>query len=66
MTVTHSQHSHRRIDLAGLALLLFGLLCLCASYWLTVSQETNPLFMIPSVVVVVTGARHITKREVTR
>lgn len=62
MTMTHSR---RRLDVAGLALLLIGLIIGCLSYWLITEYGLNPLILVPSVAAATTGASHITKREAT-
>lgn len=64
MTTTHS--SHRRLDVAGLALLLLGLICGVLAYWLITVHNVNPLILVPSVAAATTGASHITKREAAR
>lgn len=67
MTTTERRsRSRRRIDLAGLALLLLGLLFGAISYWLIAFHGMNPLVIVPSVIAATTGARHVTKREVPR
>jgi NhaP-type Na+/H+ and K+/H+ antiporter len=66
MTMTHSHRSHRRLDLAGLALLLTGLVFGVISYWLVTERGLNPLIIVPSIVAATTGASHITKREASR
>ncbi len=63
MTMTHS---HRRLDVAGLALLLLGLVCGVLAYWLITEHGLNPLILVPSVAAATTGASHITKREASR
>lgn len=63
---THSHHSHRRLDPAGLALLALGLVFGVISYWLVVDGGLNPLVMVPAIVAATTGAAHITKREASR
>lgn len=59
-------HSHRRLDVAGLALLLLGLICGVFAYWLIAEHNLNPLILVPSVAAATTGASHITKREAAR
>lgn len=66
MTLMHSPRSHRRLDLAGLALLLIGLVFGVISYWLVMDRGLNPLIIVPSIVAATTGASHITKREASR
>ncbi len=66
MTMTHSNHSHRRLDAASLALLVVGLVFGALSYWLIADHGLNPLILVPSVVAVTLGATHISKREATR
>ncbi len=63
MRTTHSQ---RPLDVAGLALLLLGLICGVLAYWLITEHGLNPLILVPSVVAATTGASHITKREAAR
>ncbi len=63
---TGSHQSHRRLDLAGLALLALGLVFGVIAYWLVVERDFNPLVMVPSVVAATTGATHITKRDASR
>ena len=60
---TDSHQSHRRLDLAGLALLAIGLVFGVISYWLVVDLGFNPLVMVPSVVAATTGAAHITYHD---
>ena len=73
MTMTHSPRSHRhatehrprrRLDVAGLALLLIGLTFGALSYWLISDRGLSVLLIVPSVVAATTGALNITKREV--
>jgi len=61
--VTTMPHSHRRIDVAGLLLLLVGLISGCVAYWVITAYSLNPLILVPSVVAATTGASHLTKRE---
>lgn len=65
MTLTHSR-STRRLDAAGLTLLLIGLVCGVLSYWLIAEQGFDALLIVPSVVAATMGASHITKREAPR
>ncbi len=58
--------SHRRLDMASLALLLVGLVFGVIAYWLISVRDVNALIIIPSVVAVTMGACHITKREAPR
>jgi len=58
--------SHRRLDVAGLLLLLVGLAFGGLGYWLTVAHDVNALVLVPSVVAITTGATHLTKREAPR
>lgn len=66
MAMTRSQHSRRRLDAAGLALLLIGLVFAGISHWLVTDRGLNPLIIAPSIVAATTGASHITKREASR
>lgn len=66
MTMTHSYTSRRRLDPAGLMLLLIALACGVVSYWLVIDRGVNPLVLVPSIVAATVGASHVTKREVTR
>ena len=66
MTMTHSHRSHRRLDAAGLALLVIGLVFGGLSYWLVADHGLNALIIVPSVVAATIGATHITKREAAR
>jgi hypothetical protein len=66
MTMTNSHRSHRRLDAAGLALLLIGLLFGALSYWLVTQRDYNPLAMVPSIVAATTGASHVSKRQAPR
>lgn len=66
MTMTPSHRSHRRLDLASLALLLTGLIFGVISYWLVTHRGLNALIIVPSIVAATTGACHITKREAPR
>lgn len=64
--MTHSHRSHRRLDMASLALLLIGLAFGGLSYWLVADHGLNALIIVPSIVAAMTGASHITKREAPR
>ena len=64
-TTTHSQ-SQRRLDVAGLALLLVGLLTGLLAYVYVTERDINPLLLVPSVVAATTGATHLTKRVAPR
>lgn len=66
MTLTHDRRSHRRLDVASLALLLIGLVFVGISYWLVTDHGLNPLLIVPSLVAATVGATHITKREASR
>lgn len=66
MTMTHSHRSHRRLDVASLALLLVGLVFGVLSYWLVADHGLNPLVIVPSVVAATIGVTHVSKREATR
>lgn len=59
-------HSHRRLDAAGLALLVLGFICGVIAYWLITEHGLNPLILVPSVAAATIGASHITKREAAR
>lgn len=65
MTTTHSYHprARRRIDVASLLLLLVGLAVGVLAYWLVQNGNVNTLVIVPSVVAVLTGTRHLMKRE---
>lgn len=63
---TQTPRSRRRLDLAGLALLLVGLICGALAYWLIEYRGLNVLAIVPSVVAATTGATHLTKREAPR
>lgn len=66
MTTTCDPHSQRRLDPAGLALLVAGLASAAFSFWLVGDHGFNALIVVPSVVAATTGARHVTKREASR
>ena len=66
MTMTHSHHSHRRLDMASLTLLIIGIVCGAFSYWLVSEHGLNPLILVPSVVAATIGATHLSKREAGR
>ncbi|GAB2576010.1 hypothetical protein GCM10009593_12900 [Microlunatus antarcticus] len=75
MTMTHSPRPHRpapeqrpqrRLDVAGLALLLIGLTFGVLSYLAISDRGLSALLIVPSVVAATTGALHITKLEVPR
>lgn len=53
----------RRLDYASLLLLCTGLVCGVAAGWLTFARGQHPLLIIPSLLAVYTGARHLTKWE---
>lgn len=63
MTTLHSHQGHRRIDVAGLILLLIGLTFAVFSYWLITNHGLNALILVPSIVAATTGATHLTKHE---
>lgn len=65
MTTTHS-HSQRRLDLAGVALLLIGLASGLLAYVFITENGTNPLLLVPSVIATMTGGQHLTKRVAPR
>ncbi|WP_138757671.1 hypothetical protein [Modestobacter altitudinis] len=58
--------SHRRLDVASLALLLVGLVFGVLAYWLITAHDVTPLVLIPSVVAITIGATHLTQREAPR
>jgi Na+/H+-translocating membrane pyrophosphatase len=58
--------SHRRLDVASLALLLVGLVFGVLAYWLITVRDVNALVLVPSIVAITTGASHIAKREAPR
>ncbi|MCU1614696.1 MAG: hypothetical protein JWO98_2236 [Frankiales bacterium] len=64
--MTMTTHSHRRLDVASLALLLIGLVFGAVSYWLITVHGLSALIIVPSIVAVTIGATHITKREASR
>lgn len=66
MTMAHSQHFRRRLDVASLALLLVGLVFAGLAYWLITARGANPLVIVPAIAAAVIGASHITKREAPR
>lgn len=69
MTDTHRhsrRQSRRRLDVAGLALLLIGLTCGALSYWLIQERGLTPLALVPSVVAATLGVTHLTKLEAPR
>ncbi|SDS22025.1 hypothetical protein SAMN04488543_1304 [Friedmanniella luteola] len=66
MTMTHSQRSQRRLDAAGLVLLLIGLASGVFAYWLIADRGLNALILVPSVIASYIGATHLTKREALR
>ena len=61
-----NSRSHRRLDLAGLTLLLIGIVFGGLSYWLVTDHGLSALIIIPSIVAAATGATHITKREAAK
>lgn len=61
-----TMHSHRRLDVVGLSLMLLGLVCAVLAYWLITEHGLNPLILVPSVVAATNGASHITKHEAPR
>ncbi|MFJ9315759.1 hypothetical protein ACIRN4_16335 [Pimelobacter simplex] len=65
-TTSHQHHSYRRLDLAGLLLLLVGLVSAVGAYWLIEARHLNPLILIPAVVAATNGASHLTKRVACR
>ncbi|MEJ7648678.1 MAG: hypothetical protein WKF57_06555 [Nakamurella sp.] len=56
----------RRIDFAGLALMLVGLVFGAISYWLITYRGSNVLLIVPSIVAATTGATHLTKWQAPR
>ena len=63
---TISRRPQRRLDLAGLALLLVGLLSGLFSYLMIQVSGVNPLVIVPSVVAVTLGASSLVKYEAPR
>lgn len=66
MTMTHSHHSRRRLDLASLLLLLVGIGAGVFAYWLVADQGFTPLVIVPAIVAATVGASHLVKREAIR
>lgn len=60
-----AQH-RRRLDWASLLLLSTGLVCGVLAGWLTVVRDHHPILLVPSLLAVYTGARHLTKWEALR
>lgn len=56
----------RRLDWASALLLGVGLLCGVLAGWLMLARDQHPLLLVPSLLAVYTGARHLTKWEVLR
>jgi hypothetical protein len=67
---THSHHAfhgrRRRIDLAGLALFVFGAVFAVIAYLLVTASGYSPLIIVPSIVAATVGASHLTKTEAAR
>lgn len=66
MSETRASASRQRLDPAGLALLVLGLVFAAFAYRLVDEANANPLLIAPSVVAVTIGATHLTKRETPR
>ena len=66
MTMNQGCHSHRRLDVASLILLLISVSFGAFSYWLVTSHQLNAAILIPSVVAATIGATHLTKLEASR
>lgn len=63
MTTTHRHRPQRKLDVAGLVLLLIGIVFGIFSYWLIVAEDVNALVLVPSVVAATLGATSLTKIE---
>lgn len=67
MTTTHHRTvQRRRLDFAGLALLLIGIVFGAVAYVLISVSSFNALIIVPSVVAVTLGATHLIKKEAPR
>ena len=66
MTTSRHAHSHRRLDVASLLLLLVGLISGVGCYWLITERAWNALILLPSVIAAFTGATHLTQWEAPR
>lgn len=66
MTAIRRVEPRRRLDVAGLLLLVVGIVSGAFAYWLTTHQGVNVLILVPSVVAITLGALHLTKRELPR
>jgi CRISPR/Cas system-associated protein Csm6 len=66
VTTTHKHGSHRRLDLASLALVLIGVVFGALAYWLITVEHMNALVVVPSVVAITIGATNLIKREAPR
>lgn len=53
----------RRLDWASVLLLATGLICGTLALRLVIVGDQNPLIVIPALLAVITGARHLTKWE---
>lgn len=56
----------RRLDWASTLLLSTGLVCGVLAGWLVLARDHHPILLVPSVLAVYTGARHLTKWEALR
>lgn len=66
MATTRSPYTSRpsyRVDFAGVALFVCGVLFGALSYWLITSRGSNPLILVPSIVAATSGASHLLKRQ---
>ncbi len=66
MTTMSSERSRRRLDPAGLALLVVGVVFGVIAYILVTSQDMNPVLLVPSVVAATIGSSHLFKWEAGR
>lgn len=73
MTTSHSSRRHspkhaprRRVDFAGVALFVVGLVFAVISFWLVDARGASALVIVPSIVAATIGASHLTKREAPR
>lgn len=53
----------RRIDAGSALLALAGAVCLVVSYLVVQSGGSNPLILVPSVVAITLGVRHLVVKE---
>ena len=63
MTKKRKPGARRRFDRASVVLLLIGLACGAAAYWLIVDKAVTPIVLVPAIVSMTVAATHLRKWE---